>query len=299
MFRRLSRLVAVLVALPLITGLVMVEPANVALTPSLEGPPRPPLTEVKRKPPRVYAKSAFLIDNESNSVLYAKNQYEVRSIASITKLLTVLTWLDCDVDWDTEIKMTRADAHNSSRSRLRSGDVYKVKDLFMATLMASDNRAARTLARSSGLAMADFVAAMNRKALSLGLLTMSVDEVTGLSEKNVASAVDCARLLNIAAAHPEIKQALRKRAHVFVSSGYQRKYRLVNTNRLLRSRWFVEGGKTGYILRAGWCLAVRARDWHGRDLTAVVLGAGSKSARFSQAAKMFDWAFSALRESPS
>lgn len=279
-----------------LTGFVMVEPANLSVTPGLEGPPRPPLLQPNQKPPRVYCESAVLIDNSTHATLYAKKPYELRSIASITKLLTVLTFLDQNVDWDKEIQMTRAEAYHSSQSRLRSGDVFKVRDLFHATLIASDNRAARLLARSTGLERDSFVVLMNAKARDLGLLTLSVEEVTGLSENNVASAVDCGRLLNIAASNPKIKAAMRMRAYEFVSSKYKRRYHLVNTNRLLRSRWYVEGGKTGYIFESGWCVAVRAKDWHGNDVTAVVLGARSQSSRFSQADKMFRWGFQELRK---
>jgi D-alanyl-D-alanine endopeptidase (penicillin-binding protein 7) len=277
-----------------LTGYVMVAPANVSVTPGLEGPPPPPVPELKRKAPRVYCKAAVLIDNASNATLYAKRPYEVRPIASITKLLTVLTFLDLNVDWDKEIQMTHAETYHSSQSRLRFGDIYKVRDIFNATLVASDNRAARLLVRSTGLEQDSFVVLMNAKARELGLLTVSVEEVTGLSEKNVASAVDCGRLLNIAASNPAIKSAMRMRTCEFVSSKYKRRYHLVNTNRLLRSGWYVEGGKTGYIFESGWCVTVRARDWRGNDITAVVLGARSKSSRFSQAGKMFRWAFREL-----
>lgn len=297
MLGRIGALLLALIVFVVATGFVMVEPANVSIAPVPEGPPRPPTHQPAGKAPRVYCKSALLVDNRTNEMLYGKGQYDVRPIASITKLLTVLTWLDFKVDWESQIKMTREDAYRSSKSRLRSGDTYRVRDLFMAALIASDNRAARALARSSGLSLDSFVVAMNRKARDLGLLTLSVEEVTGLSEKNVGSAADCARLLNLAASKPEIKKAMCTRTYDFVSPGYKRKYRLINTNRLLRSRWYIEGGKTGYIFESGWCVAVRAKDWHGNDLTAVVLGARSKSGRFSQAAKMFNWAFRGLRGS--
>jgi D-alanyl-D-alanine endopeptidase (penicillin-binding protein 7) len=297
MFRRVGALLLAAIVLVVTTGFVMVQPANVSVTPVPEGPPRPPTHQLTVKAPRVYCEAALLVDNRTNEMLYGKGQYDIRPIASITKLLTVLTWLDFGVDWESQITMTREDAYKSSRSRLRAGDTYRVRDLFMAALIASDNRAARALARSSGLSLDSFVVVMNRKARDLGLLTLTVEEVTGLSEKNVGSAADCARLLNLAASNQEIKRAMRSRTYEFVSTGYKRKYRLTNTNRLLRSRWYIEGGKTGYIFESGWCVAVRARDWHGNDLTAVVLGARSKSSRFSQAAKMFNWAFRGLQGS--
>jgi D-alanyl-D-alanine carboxypeptidase len=288
-----------LLTLGLVTGFFLVEPANLAVPPGLEGPPLPPATELQRRPPRVYCHSALLIDNETGEKLYGHNEYRVRPIASITKLLTALTFLDFDVDWNREIQITRSDAINSSKSRLRTGDIFAVRDLFYAALMSSDNRAARALCRAAGLERDSFVVCMNQKARELGLLTMHVTEPTGLSELNVASAADCASLVNIAAANPEIKKAMRMRSYRFTSLKYKRKHRMVNTNRLLVSRWYVQGGKTGYISESGWCVAVRVKDWHGIDLTAVILGAGSKSSRFTQASKLFRWAFRELREQRS
>lgn len=296
MLRKIGTLIVGLMVSLTLTSYVMVSPANLSVTPGFDGPPEPPRLTPAHKAPRLYCESAMLLDNARHEMLYGKKQYQVRPIASITKLLTVLTFLDFGVDWSKEIQMTRGDAYRSSQSRLRSGDIYKVRDLFHAMLMSSDNRAARALARSTDVEMDSFVVLMNAKAQELGLLTMCVEEVTGLSEKNVASAADCARLLNLAATNPDIKKTMQKRSYDFVSSRYKRKYHLINTNRLLRSRWYVEGGKTGYIFESGWCLVVRAKDWHGNDVTAVVLGARSKSARFSQAAKMMQWAFQELRE---
>ena len=296
MWRRISLAVVFLFSTVWWLAVCLVVPANLSAPPGLEGPPLPPRPEMQRKAPRVYCRSAILIDNNSGHALYTRNPYQVRPIASITKLLTALTWLEFDVDPETTIIMTKADARNSSKSRLRSGDEYRVRDLFHAAMMSSDNRAARALARSTGLTLEQFADSMNAVAHRLGLLTMHVVEPTGLSEQNVASAADCAQLLNVAAENPTIKKAMRTRSYEFTSLKRKRRHRLGNTNRLLSSRWYVEGGKTGFIFESGWCVAVRVTDWHQHDLTAVVLGANSKSSRFTQASKLFRWAFRELRE---
>lgn len=296
MWRRISLTAVFLFSTFWMLAVCLVEPANLSAPPGIEGPPLPPRPQMQRKAPRVYCRSAILVDNNSGHTLFARNPYKVRPIASITKLLTVLTWLDFNVDTDSTIEMIRADARNSSKSRLRAGDVYRIKDLFYAAMMSSDNRAARALARSTGLTLEEFADAMNAKARNMGLLTMHVVEPTGLSEENVAGAADCARLLNAAAENPTIKKVMRTRRYEFKSLKRKRNHVLGNTNRLLLSRWYVEGGKTGYIFESGWCVAVRVSDWHKHDLTAVVLGASSKSSRFTQASKLFKWAFRELRE---
>ena len=120
--------------------------------------------------PKLFCEAAFLQDNSTSEKLYGKDEYNVRPIASITKLITALTFLDFKVDWDKTIEMDTADANNSSRSPLRAGDVYRVRDLFHCSLMSSDNRATRALARSTGVSIDSFIVMMNRKVDSLGLV---------------------------------------------------------------------------------------------------------------------------------
>lgn len=258
------------------------------------GPPTPIFHVLGVKPPKLFCEAAFLQDNSTMEKLYGKEEYNVRPIASITKLITALTFLDFGVDWDKTIEMDTTDSNNSSRSPLRAGDVYKVRDLFHSSLMASDNRATRALARSTGVPMDSFVARMNHKVDSLGLYSIKVEEVTGLSENNVASAYDLARLVNIATANPTIQAALLTKQYTFISEKRKRLITVGNTDRLLFSEWNIQGGKTGYIGESGYCFAVRLSDEKGRDLTGVVLGARSNGRRFRETTKLFQWAFSAL-----
>ncbi len=273
-----------------------VVPANVSLSPGFVGPPAPEQIVLPDQAPRIYAEAAYCYDNTLHQPLLERNAYEVRPIASITKLLTTLTLLDFDIDWEQPIKLTSDECRNSSRSVLRCGYTYKLRDLFHVALMASDNRAARALVKGSGLEMDQFVEAMNAKARSLGLLTLSVEEPTGLSEFNVASAADCAQLLNHALDNETISKVLQTRSYSFRSVKRKRAYTFGNTNRLLTGRYDLDGGKTGYIFEAGWCFVTRANDSEGHSVTTVVLGARSKYQRFRQTTRMLDWAFKELRK---
>jgi D-alanyl-D-alanine endopeptidase (penicillin-binding protein 7) len=278
--------------------MVTASPANLAICNGFIGPPAPTKMVFDKTVPLLNCESAYLFDNSTRTKIYGKDEYEVRPIASITKLLTALTFLDFNVSQNKTVQMINEDVENSSRSVLRAGHVYRVWDLLHASLMGSDNRATRALARSTDVPMDSFVVCMNRKADQLGLLTISVEEPTGLSEKNVASAADVARLLNAAANNSTISSILQQKSYSFSSVNLGRQYTFGNTNRLLNGRWEVEGGKTGYIDEAGWCFVARANDRQGHDLTAVVLGANSNSQRFRQAQKLLDWAFGQLERSP-
>lgn len=275
-------------------GIATSSPANLAICNGFIGPPTPPKVILPDRAPLLACESAYLFDNASRIKLFGKDEYDIRPIASITKLLTALTFLDFKVDGDKTVEMTMADVENSSRSVLRAGHTYRVEDLIHASLMGSDNRATRALARSTGVSMDSFVVCMNKKADELGLLTLNVVEPTGLSEMNVASAADVARLMNAAANNTTIGSILQMKSYSFSSVNRKRQYTFGNTNRLLSGRWDVEGGKTGYIDESGWCFVARVNDRHGHDLTAVVLGANSNTQRFRQTQKLFDWAFGQL-----
>ena len=294
LFKVIRRLTLFFAVVWISLTLFMSTPANLAVTGGFVGPPAPEKVVFDKTVPLLNCESAYLFDNSTRAKIFGKDEYEIRPIASITKLLSALTFLDFKVDWNKTIEMTMADVENSSRSVLRAGHVYKVGDLLHASLMGSDNRATRAIARSTGITIDSFVVRMNKKADELGLLSISIEEPTGLSENNVASAADVARLLNAAANNPTISSILQMKSYSFSSVNRGRQYTYGNTNKLLSGRWEVEGGKTGYIDEAGWCFVARVNDRQGHDLTAVVLGANSNSQRFRQAQKMFDWAFNQL-----
>jgi len=140
----------------------------------------------------------------------------------------------------------------------------------------------------------EFVRLMNEKAHSLGMYDTRFVEVTGLSEQNKSTALDCARLINTALDQKLISAACTTNRYSFRSLNHKRRRNITNTNRLLRSKWKVIGGKTGYISESGYCLATRLTDNDGHDITVVILGAPGKNTRFSVARKLAAWTFKNL-----
>lgn len=246
---------------------------------------RPP----RKKRPRLYAHAACVVDCNAGAVIYGRRANEPRPIASLTKLLTALVYLESGGTLDQEIEITPADARNAGKSVLWKKHRFKAEDVFYTALMSSDNRAARALARSTFYAPDQFIARMNRKAQELGCATLHVTEPTGLSEKNVASPVDAARLLAAALANPTIKKVCQTYRREFRALNSKKKYRIVNSNRMLLSQYDIAGGKTGYIVEAGWCLAVMVDTDRG-PLAIIVLGASTNSSRFTQARRLTAWA---------
>jgi D-alanyl-D-alanine endopeptidase (penicillin-binding protein 7) len=181
------------------------------------------------------------------------------------------------------VEVTQAELQGAGRTQLRNHERVALRDLLHMSVMCSDNAATRVLVRESGLAPEDFLARMNRSAIELGLARTRFVEFTGLDERNVSTAADCARLLRADAQNPVIQEIMTTRTYEFRSA--TRPHVIANTNRLLYGRYEVRGGKTGHIVEAGYCLATWIRS-QGRDLIAVVLGAPTAATRFADVARL-------------
>ena len=246
---------------------------------------------------RIRARSALILNMQSGEVLYQKNPMEQVSIASITKLMTVVTLMNMNPDLDQLVTITRQDTYRANHTYLKAKEVLTVRDLFHVTLIASDNAGARALARSSGLSAKEFVDRMNQTAASLGLMNSTFVDPTGLYGENVSTATDCASLLWTALQNNTLAEILAIKEYAFRTNRGVHTVR--TTNRLLRGEnpdegWEILGGKTGFIRRAGYCLVTRARNQNGDDIIAVVLGGASSSSRFADMHRLLEWGFQTI-----
>jgi len=234
----------------------------------------------------VNARAALLIDAQTGEVLYDKNSGTPMPIASLTKLMTAMVYLESKPDLGKRVMVSREDLAGSGKSGLRSGEVLTMRDLLHASLLSSDNAATKSLVRNSGIEPEEYLARMNRKSAVMGLTNTHFVEFTGLSEQNVSSAAEYAQILKTAALHPLIAHITTLPDYTFRTS--KRDHHLVNTNRLCRYGIFdVKGGKTGFINESGYCVAT----WVStatRDVIAVILGAPSNPARFAEARRLID-----------
>jgi D-alanyl-D-alanine endopeptidase (penicillin-binding protein 7) len=236
-------------------------------------------------------KSAIAIDNQSREVLYCYNAQDVRPVASISKLLMAMVVLD-EYNPDTLITISRKDSYKSRRSVFRVGDKVRARDLLHAALLQSDNRAARALARTVAGSIPEFVKKMNEKAVRLGLQDTRMYEPTGLNERNQSTAADCARLVNdIIELYPEIARISSLKKYVFRPVNRRRSKRLINTNKMVFSKYRVLAGKTGYIIESDYCLATVLENGEGKQATIVILGAPGPNTRFREARRLANYAF--------
>ena len=222
-------------------------------------------------------------------MLWEVKAFDQRSIASITKVMTALCFLDEAPDMAQQVVITAADIRGASVTHLRPFEKVSLQNLLHLMLIASDNVAARVIARVSPYGAAGFVVRMNQKAAELGLASTSYADPSGLLAENVSSAYDMARLIAYAADDALIASIMRTEAYSFRTS--MRAVTIHSTNQLLRSTGVdVRGGKTGFITQAGYCLATLL---HLPDLdqtvAVVVLGAHSNAGRFSETRNLLSW----------
>lgn len=222
----------------------------------------------------LHSQVAYVYDVDSGEVLYEKNHYLVRPIASITKLMTAMVVLDADQNLDEMIEITREDIDTikNTHSRLSVGSKLKRRDLLLLALMSSENRAASALGRNYPGGLPAFVRAMNENAQALGMRYTLFVEPTGLSSENLSTAPDLAKMLQAAAQYPLIQEfSTHKDYTVNPKPGQQLRY--VNTNRLVSNKdWQIQVSKTGFINEAGRCLVLNTQ-LENRNVAIVLLNA--------------------------
>ncbi|HUT22015.1 MAG TPA: serine hydrolase [Candidatus Bipolaricaulota bacterium] len=223
--------------------------------------------------PELTAESAISIDAKTGEILYGKNIDQIRPIASISKLITALVFLDHNPGWGDRANFVESDNVGGAGLNVVAGDSINIKDLFMATLLASKNNAARALMRSTGLSETEFVALMNQKAKELGALNTGFIEPTGLSEYNLSTARDLAKISRAAFSKFEFLEAttLKKYPVKIKTAEGDKIIWIENTNKLVDRDLYLLGGKTGYTEEAGRCLISKARG-QGREVISLVLG---------------------------
>lgn len=239
--------------------------------------------------PDVRAAAAIVFNPQTNEVLWEANSHEQRPIASLTKLMTGLTFLADDPDLNRRVTVVSSDTRSASVTYLRSGESVTLRDVLHLTLIASDNAAARVLARTSDGGSKAFIQRMNEMATQLGLTSARFTDPSGLHAQNVASAYDISHLIAYASANEQMASIMRKTSHEVRTS--RRVVTVRSTlNKLFGTGVDVVGGKTGFIRKAGYCLATLLQIPHGSQVAVVVLGAANSTLRFAEVRHLFNWA---------
>lgn len=243
------------------------------------------------------AKSIFVKDRATNKVLYSKEEYSSRPLASITKLMSALVLLERPIDWTTT---STAVSGELADNHVYEGEEYTLEDLWNASLVASSNRSIMTLVQASGWEEVAFVERMNQKAAELGMTNTHFFEPTGLDESNVSTASDISILLDEALKNEKIVSTLLKKEYNLDIIGMKADRHIWTTNWLLlgwvpQNTFTILGGKTGYIPAAGYNFTMQVKNDAGKELNVIILGAEVHEERFTEARDVADAIYKAYQ----
>ncbi len=240
--------------------------------------------------PNLKSAAALVVDLEDGRTIFGKNTQSIMPIASITKVMTAMVVLDAGLPLDENLYIDTADLDfvKHTHSRLGVGTGLPRRDMLHLALMSSENRAAASLGRAYPGGSEAFIAAMNRKAVELGMWSTRFVDPTGLSSENVSTADDLVKMVKAAYQYPLIREFTTTSAHeVGTVAGRNLQYR--NSNGLVRnSAWEIGLSKTGYISEAGRCLVMQARI-AARPVIIVLLDSWGTKTRIGDANRIKKW----------
>jgi serine-type D-Ala-D-Ala carboxypeptidase (penicillin-binding protein 5/6) len=248
------------------------------------------------------AKSAVLIERDTGTVLYDKNSDEKLPPASMTKIMTML--LIMEALEKNQIKMNEmvrtseyAASMGGSQIFLEPGEEMTVEQMLKGIAIGSGNDASVAMAEKIAGSTEEFVNMMNKKVEELGLKSTHFKNPTGLPEDDhYSSAHDMALMAKELLKYENITKFTGKYED-YLREGSDKKFWLVNTNRLVKFYPGVDGVKTGFTNEAKYCLTATAKKDNMRVI-AVVFGADTPKDRNAQVTKMLDYAFSQYQTHP-
>lgn len=235
------------------------------------------------------SKAALVMNAVTGEVLYAKNTNQAVPIASITKLMTAMVVLDAKLPLDEAITINEEDIDRmrNTSSRLSVGTVLSRAELLLLALMSSENRAAHALARTYPGGVNAAVAAMNRKAATLGMTQTRFEDGTGLNSGNVASPKDLVTMVKTASTYPLIRRFSTTGGHAVAIKESVQQFN--NTNALVKNPdWEIGVSKTGFINEAGKCLVMQAKI-KSTPVVMVLMDSWGKYTRIGDAVRVKKW----------
>ena len=241
--------------------------------------------------PSIAAKAYILMDHNSGIILAANNENEKRSPASLTKLMTsyvVFKRLKEEfITLDDEVKISeKAWRTGGSKSFIEVGKMIKLEDLLQGMIIQSGNDASVALAEHVAGSEGTFVLFMNDYAQQIGMENTRFENASGLPhDDQYTTAKDIALL----------SSAMIRDFPVYYKWYSQKEFTYnnitqTNRNKLLFTDSTVDGLKTGWTQKAGYCLVTSANRVDMR-LISVVLGSVSPAIRTSETEKLLDYGF--------
>lgn len=281
----MKRLIGILLCVMLVLSAV---PIGFAQSEKKEAETKPQLAE--------QASSAIVIEQDTGKVLFEKNPNEKLPPASMTKIMTMLLIMEQIEKGKLTLKdKVRASEHAASMGGsqifLEPGEEMTVDEMLKGIAIASGNDASVAVAEHIAGSEEGFVDMMNKKAKDLGLKNTHFQNPTGLPAKNhYSTAHDMAVMAKELMKYPLIRKYTGKYED-YLREDTDKKFWLVNTNKLVRFYPGVDGVKTGFTTEAKYCLTASA-ERNGMRVISVIMGSPTSKERNAEVTKLLDYAFS-------
>ena len=221
--------------------------------------------------------SVLLLNTGTNRIELERNGDRVRSIASITKIMTARVTLDYDKDLSRRLTLTKRVGSFLPRQQ------YTREQLLEAMLVKSDNGAAETLAEDYPGGRTAFIKEMNRHAEIWDLKHTRFEDASGLGAGNISTVHDVAAMMTVAANYWFIRETSIKKQVAF-DTRYRKKIRTIlldhTSGNILFSFDNIVVSKTGLTSAAGWCVGL-VTEQNGQQYVIVVLGSRNKAERLT------------------
>ncbi|MBE5957806.1 MAG: D-alanyl-D-alanine carboxypeptidase [Lachnospiraceae bacterium] len=248
----------------------------------------------------ITSKEAYLMEVSSKTVLAEKNSEERVSIASVTKIMTLLLTYDAlesgKIKKD-DLVTTSAYAKSMGGSQvfLEEGEKQTVETLIKCVVIASGNDAAVAMAEYIAGSEQEFVEMMNKKCVELGMKNTHFEDCSGLtdSDNHYSCARDVALMSReLVYKYPDILNysSIWMETIIHSTDKGDKEFVLSNTNKLLKANEAVKGLKTGSASKAKYCVSVVAEQ-NNVKLISVILGASDYKIRFKEANELLKYGF--------
>ena len=241
------------------------------------------------------AKSSVLIEASTGEIIYEKNKDEKLAPASMTKMMSLILIMEAiekeNLKLDQIVTVSENAANmGGSQIYLEKNEKMSVDDLLKGICMASANDAVVALSETIYGSEEEFVKEMNKKAKQLGLKNTNFMNATGLDEENhYSSAYDMALIARELVKHKKVLE-YSSNYEDYLRQNTNKKFWLVNTNKLIKTYDGMDGLKTGYTEKAGYCLTATAKRNNMR-LISVIMNESDSKIRNSETSELLDYGF--------
>lgn len=247
-------------------------------------------------PGTLYADTAAVMDVKSGKFLYRQEATKQRSIASLTKLITTMIFLESHPNFDALAPYQSAYDRLGAGVALEEGEQISLKQVLMGTLIPSANNMAVMLMSNTPYTAEQFMLQAKGRLAELGLKQTVITEPTGLNSTNVSSAGNITRLaLELFTQYPEIfLEAAESRQYHYFTANTQREITLYTTNDFNgQNKYAVSAFKTGYLPgTADRTVVMLIQEIAtGHEIIVTLLGNPQYGTIFDEVASLADWTF--------